>query len=569
MSLITWNDYFVTGIDEIDSQHRRLIDLIGRSARVLVLPYASAHTTADKLLDALTDYVIYHFDTEARLMSEHGVDPRHSEHHLREHADFVARVGEMRRRYEKEGNISGGELLTFLANWLVFHILADDQVLGRQLRAIRAGRGPDEAFESAEGSEADPAQQAQTRALIDLYQLINVQYANLQAANQELEMHRGRLEELVARRTTQLAEARDLAEAASRAKSAFLANISHEFRTPLNAIVGMDWVLLQQIGDPGQRDKLQLIARASERLLGMLDEVLDMVKLEAEQLTLEPVDFDPRTLIERQAAHLAAKAEARGIATALAISGALPGMVHADAARIEQIIDHVLDNAVKFTARGRITLRAEMRRLAAGNDAGATPLLCIDVEDSGCGIAADQLPKLFRPFAQANGGTARAHGGTGLSLALCKRLALLQGGDIEVDSTPGRGSRFRIELPVRIVVGDAAAAGATPPSDASATATTTEPATAAISEASDGAPPDAAAQLAAGDLLARLRALVAEDDSRALTLWHNSRPALQAVLGAHAVRLERALAGYDFQAALAILDAAPAAGPRRRSTAPQ
>ncbi|HEX5803886.1 MAG TPA: bacteriohemerythrin [Azospira sp.] len=567
MSLITWNDYFVTGIDEIDSQHRRLIDLISRSARVLVLPYEAAHTTADKLLDTLTDYVIYHFDTEARLMSEHGIDPRHSEHHLREHADFVARVGEMRRRYEQEGNISGGELLTFLANWLVFHILADDQVLGRQLRAIRAGHGPDEAFESAEGSEADPAQRAQTRALIDLYQLINVQYAHLQAANQELEMHRGRLEELVARRTTQLAEARDLAEAASRAKSAFLANISHEFRTPLNAIVGMNWVLLQQIADSGQRDKLQLIARASERLLGMLDEVLDMVKLEAEQLTLEPVDFDPRTLIERQAAHLAAKAEARGIETALEISGALPGRVRADAARIEQIVDHVLDNAVKFTARGRIALRAEMRPPAAGGDAGAAPLLCIDVEDSGCGIAADQLPKLFRPFAQANGGTARTHGGTGLSLALCKRLALLQGGDIEVDSTPGRGSRFRIELPVRVVVGDALDAPS--PSDASATPATTSPATAAIGEPDGGAPPDAAAQLVAGDLLARLRALVAEDDSRALTLWHESRPLLQACLGAHAAQLERALAGYDFQAALVVIDAVPAAGPRRRSTATQ
>ena len=156
----------------------------------------------------------------------------------------------------------------------MFHILSDDQVLGSQLVAIRKGTAPGEAFERAEGKESDPALQAKTQALIDLYQLINLQYSNLQAVYQELDEHKHHLEEMVAQRTGQLAQARDLAEAASRAKSAFLANMSHEFRTPMNAIAGMSWSLQQEVRDPAQREKLQIIARASQRLQEMLAEVL-------------------------------------------------------------------------------------------------------------------------------------------------------------------------------------------------------------------------------------------------------------------------------------------------------
>ncbi len=297
MSLITWNDYFVTGIDIIDEQHRWLIGLINEAAPVLVQPYAISHETADRLLDRLTEYAVFHFQTEAQLMTDNGIDRRHSEHHLASHGDFAAHVGEMRERYERTGDISGGELLTFLANWLVFHILSDDQVLARQLIAIRKGSAPGEAFEKAEGKESDPALQAKTQALIDLYQLINLQYSNLQSVYQELDEHKHHLEDMVAQRTGQLAQARDLAEAASRAKSAFLANMSHEFRTPMNAITGMSWSLQQEVRDPAQREKLQVIARAAQRLQEMLAEVLDMVKLESEQLTLEPVDFSLRALL--------------------------------------------------------------------------------------------------------------------------------------------------------------------------------------------------------------------------------------------------------------------------------
>ncbi len=544
MSLITWNDYFVTGIDEIDSQHRWLIDLINRAAPVLVLPYESAHAMADELLDALTQYVIFHFQTEERLMNDHGIDHRHSDHHLRVHAGFAARVGEMRQRYDRDRNITaGGDLLTFLANWLIFHILADDQVLGRQLRAIRAGKKPDEAFEDAEGKESDPAQRAQTQALIDLYQLINIQYANLQAANQELELHRGRLEELVSKRTAQLAEARDQAEAASRAKSAFLANMSHEFRTPLNAIVGMDWALLQQVSDPAQREKLRLIARASGRLLGMLDDVLDMVKLESGELTPEPVDFSPRMLIERQSANLREQAAARSLSVSVEVAEPLPEMLHADASRIEQIVSHLIDNAVKFTAEGRIVLRAGARQ-APTDDGHAGWSLGIEIEDSGCGIEPTQLANLFHPFAQADTSTTRAHGGTGLGLALCKRLALLLAGDIEVQSAPGLGSRFRLQVPATLITGQARMDTARPLPAAPA---------GPVAEVATLSP---AERTAAGELLYRLRTLAAEDDSRALSLWHESAALLTTILGARTTRIEHALASYDFETALTALDEA-------------
>ena len=532
MSLISWNDYFVTGIDIIDEQHRWLIDLINEAATVLVQPYATNHEAADRLLDQLTEYAVFHFQTEARLMADLGVDKRHTEHHLASHADFAAHVGEMRERYERTGDVSGGELLTFLANWLIFHILSDDQVLGRQLVAIRGGTSPEVAFERAEGKESDPAIQAKTHALVDLYSLINAQYTNLQAVYQELENHKQHLEEMVAQRTEQLAHARDLAEAASRAKSAFLATISHEFRTPMNAISGMSWALQGEISEPGQREKLQIISKATARLESMLAEVLDMVAVESGELVLEPLDFSLHALLDQVAEEARKDATAKGLGFSIERLPRVPDMLHGDAVRMHQILGHLLSNAVKFTPAGSVSIRVQ----STADDHGMHSLE-VAVTDTGIGISADDIGRLFRPFEQLDGSRARAQGGAGLGLALCQRIAHLMGGEILPSSAPGQGSRFLLRIPVR-------------PAHAMAT----QPPAADDDEAAGAESRPELDLAAARILLDRLRPLVAEDDIRALTLWHEASPGLRAGFGTAATRFEKALETYDFQGALGALD---------------
>jgi len=542
MSLITWNDYFVTGIDIIDEQHRWLIGLINEAAPVLVQPYAVSHETADRLLDQLTEYAVFHFQTEARLMADNGIDKRHSEHHLASHADFAAHVGEMRERYERTGDISGGELLTFLANWLVFHILSDDQVLGSQLVAIRKGTPPGEAFERAEGKESDPALQAKTQALIDLYQLINLQYSNLQSVYQELDEHKHHLEEMVAQRTGQLAQARDLAEAASRAKSAFLANMSHEFRTPMNAIAGMSWSLQQEVSDPAQREKLQIIARASQRLQEMLAEVLDMVKLESEQLNLEPIDFSLAALLAHASKEAAASAESKALGFTAEIPPDLPDMLHGDARRIGQMLGHLLSNAIKFTDHGHVVLRV------SAISGGDPPLqFAFSVADTGPGIPADKLSRLFQPFEQADSSTKRSHGGAGLGLALCKRLARLMGGDIAVASTPGEGSVFTLTFPLNLAH------------------TQHAPTASAPDDTRHGSDHQDIDWDEVASTLNRLRPLVAEDDIRALSLWSETACHVTEALGAQAAQIGHELDIYNFEGALALIDNAIAALPVRTS----
>ena len=156
MALMTWNSNFVTGIDIIDEQHQWLIDLINAAAPVLAIDYDSNHKRADGLLDQLIHYAGFHFATEDRLMREYGIDPRHQANHLDSHGSFAATVTQMRKDYASGDAPSGSKLLSFLANWLIYHILGEDQALARQMKAIDAGMTPAEAFEKAEGARRDP-----------------------------------------------------------------------------------------------------------------------------------------------------------------------------------------------------------------------------------------------------------------------------------------------------------------------------------------------------------------------------------------------------------------------------
>lgn len=261
------------------------------------------------------------------------------------------------------------------------------------------------------------------------------------AAMDELASHRAHLEELVLERTHALETALEDARAADRAKDAFLANVSHEMRTPLNAVIGLSALALTNARDTRQRDYLEKISGAGETLLAIIDDLLDLTKIAAGRMDLVAAPFAPRALLERLAAMMSHRAAEKGLELRLEISDGVPGYLVGDALRLNQVLMNLLGNAIKFTAAGRIVLRTE----ALETDA-RTALLRLSVADTGIGIAPEAQLSLFSPFTQADSSITRRFGGTGLGLAICKHLVDMMGGALEVDSTPGKGSTFGFEL---------------------------------------------------------------------------------------------------------------------------
>ena len=237
-----------------------------------------------------------------------------------------------------------------------------------------------------------------------------------------------------------LARARDEAEAANRAKSAFLANTSHEIRTPLNGLVGLARLARQPSVDEARREQyLAQIDDSAQALAGVISDILDLSKIEAGKLRLEQTDFDLHALLESIEHGYAALADARALALAMHARGAVPRRVRGDPVRLRQILSNLLSNALKFTEIGFVRLNVIALQ---------PPLIRFEVEDSGPGIAPEVQVRLFEPFVQGDVSTTRRYGGTGLGLSICRELAQLMGGHVGMSSEAGRGSRFWAELPL-------------------------------------------------------------------------------------------------------------------------
>lgn len=351
----------------------------------------------------------------------------------------------------------------------------------------------------------------------------------------ELVRHREHLEELVFTRTRELAEARDAAESASRAKSAFLSIMGHELRTPMNHIMGLGHLLAKESAGERAKELLSRLRESSLRLLKLINDILDFSQSEAEQIRIEDIDFDLNTLLNQAERGVREAASRKGVVLARNVDPTLPLRLRGDPVRLQQILGHLLGNGVKFSEQGEITVR--VRRIEEHHGGVVARF---EVEDQGIGIAPDVQAHLFQVFSQGDNTLTRSYGGSGIGLALSRRLVSLMAGEMGFSSIQGRGSTFWFS--VRLAMG---------------------------SEPSAGLPETGAPDWhRVGGAVAYLHHLLADDDPKAVNLWGELRPVLEPVLQGMVEEFAAAMNAFDFETALQMLHETVTAIPELTVTQP-
>jgi signal transduction histidine kinase/CheY-like chemotaxis protein len=321
------------------------------------------------------------------------------------------------------------------------------RLLARPLALLEAG------ITSVRKGNLVPIQVSRTGDEIEyLGESFNRMIEALAASQEEIRLHQEHLEERIHQRTEELERAMHGALNASQAKSEFLANMSHELRTPMNGLLGMLDLALDGGGVQGeQKDQLETAQRCAYSLLALLNDILDLSKIEAGKMLLEKIPFEPRAVVEDCVKSQASKATQKKIDLRFeAPPGAFPVLM-GDPLRVRQIAANLLSNAIKFTDQGRVVVKLDV-----SPPVGDRVNFVVQVTDTGPGIPRDKLASIFEKFTQADGSITRKYGGTGLGLAITRRLVEMQGGDVQVDSQLGHGSVFCVTLPLEIAPASAA-----------------------------------------------------------------------------------------------------------------
>lgn len=533
-AFIPWNDHMLTGIAIVDAQHKDLVDLINELAPILAQGGREGVHDIIPIKQRLMDHAATHFRTEEDLMAELGVDSRVLDQHRQTHAEFVEKANAMALEFIAGGEGTGVQLLSFLASWLVFHILGENQAMARQIAAIRAGISPAQAYDSAGGARLDPSKEALAGTMTDCYTLMIEQNQSLMLISDHLLELAGERTASLEALTEDLKRARDAAEAANAAKGRFLGMVSHELRTPMNAILGFTDILHHDNLTPRQNALAARIKTAADHLLEQINGILEFSRSEAG--VVEP--FNLRSVLMEACNLPFAQARAKGLSVHIEIDPTLPIHFLGDARRISLVLRNFAANAAKFTAQGAVSLRA--RPLSASAEGHI--LMRFEVRDTGIGIPEAKQAGLFELFHQLDDSATRTHGGVGLGLAMARQAAQMMHGRVGLRSEPGKGSNFWLEL--SLVPGDEKEEPALSP-----------PMPAHINQRAAVIAPTANAtvQAEAGLVLAQLEQLLRTDDTRAASVFEAAAHCLRGALGSRIDMLAKQISDFEYDHALRTL----------------